>query len=202
MTGLQLADAAVGQVGSDSLLLRFPQIRPNNDVELLRLDFSTALFSTGAVLRASLQNSGREVWAWQRVDAGNAFSMAEGNTTPLVGAVGNMQLLREVSVQPPAFSPNGDGINDEAVFVFTVVRVSDDSPAEVEVYDLSGQRVRKLVEERAVSTGQRALVWDGRNDMGGVVPPGIYFARLRVATEVDGAGIDNAEVLRTISVAY
>ena len=202
LTGLQLADAAVGQVGADSLLLRFPQIRPNDDVELLRLDFSTALFSTGAVLRASLQNSGSEVWAWQRVDAGNAFSMAEGNTTTLVGAVGNMQLLREVSVQPPAFSPNGDGINDEAVFVFTVVRVSDDSPAEVEVYDLSGQRVRKLVEERAVSTGQRALAWDGRNDMGGVVPPGIYFARLRVATEVDGAGIDNAEVLRTISVAY
>ena len=82
------------------------------------------------------------------------------------------------------------------------MRVGDDSPAEVEVYDLSGRRVRKLVEERAVSTGARSLAWDGRDEAAEVVPPGIYFARLRVATEVDGAGIDNAEVLRTVSVAY
>ena len=53
-----------------------------------------------------------------------------------------------------------------------------------------------------MSTGPRSLVWDGRNDEGEVVPPGIYYARLRVATEIDGAGISNAEALSTISVAY
>jgi flagellar hook assembly protein FlgD len=107
-----------------------------------------------------------------------------------------------VVVRPPVFSPNGDGINDEARFEFKVVRVGDDSPAEVWVYDLSGRRVRRLVDQRKVSTGVRALSWDGRNQAGDIVPPGIYYARLRVATETDGAGIENAEVLRTVSVAY
>ena len=132
----------------------------------------------------------------------NAIGLGSGNTTTLVGAVGRKQLIRDVAVTPAAFSPNGDGINDEAMFSFTVIRVGDDSPAEVAVYDLSGRLVRKLVEERAVSTGTRSLAWDGRDDAGAVVPPGIFYARLRVATETDGAGIDNAEVFRTVAVAY
>jgi flagellar hook assembly protein FlgD len=59
-----------------------------------------------------------------------------------------------------------------------------------------------LFEERKVSTGAHVLHWDGRDQAGDIVPPGIYYARLRVATEIDGAGVKNAEVLRTVSVAY
>ena len=82
------------------------------------------------------------------------------------------------------------------------MRVGDSSPAEVVVYDLSGRQVRKLVESRAVSTGPRSLRWDGRDDGGQIELPGVYYARLRVATETFGADVENAEVLRTVSVAY
>ena len=74
--------------------------------------------------------------------------------------------------------------------------------AEVWVYDLAGRLVRRLSEPRKISTGQHVLRWDGRDQVGEVVPPGIYYARLRVATETDGAGIENVGVLRTVSVAY
>ncbi len=202
MERMRVEDALVAETNADSLQLRFPLVGPNGDAELLRLDFRTALFSTGAVLRASLQNGSGGSAAWQRVDAGNAVALGAGNTTTLVGAVGRNELLYDVRVEPRAFSPNGDGINDDTVFEFTVVRVGDSSPAEVIIYDLSGRSVRRLVEQRAVSTGPRSLRWDGRDDAGHVVMPGIYYARLRVATETAGADIDNAEVLRTISVAY
>jgi flagellar hook assembly protein FlgD len=168
----------------------------------LRLDFRTTLFATGAVLRPSLQQRGSTTSTWQRVDGGNAIALGTGNTTTLVSSVGQARLIREVVVRPPAFSPNGDGINDETAFEFKVVRVGDDSPAEVWVYDLAGRLMRRLVEQRKISTGEHALRWDGRDQTGEVVPPGIYYARLRVATETDGAGIENAEVLRTVSVAY
>jgi hypothetical protein len=46
------------------------------------------------------------------------------------------------------------------------------------------------------------LRWDGRDDAGQVVPPGIYYARLRVATETDGAGISSTGTFRTVAVAY
>ena len=202
VSGLALADVEVTASGGDSLQVGFAGIGPSDGVDILRLDFSTALFSTGAVLRPLLQQRGVVSGTWQRVDSGNAIELGMGNTTTLVGAVGSKQLLRDVRVSPSAFSPNGDRINDEATFEFTVVRVGDSSPAEAWIYDLGGRLVRKLVSTRAVSTGPRSLVWDGRNDEGEVVPPGIYYARLRVATEIDGAGISNAEALSTISVAY
>ena len=83
-----------------------------------------------------------------------------------------------------------------------MVRVGDASPAEVLVYDLAGRLVRRLVEQRKVGTGAHTLLWNGRDQAGDIVPPGIYYARLRVATETDGAGVRNAEVLRTVSVAH
>ena len=202
MASLRVDDATITATGSDSLQLSFPLMQPNTGVELLRLDFNTALFSTGAVLRASLQNRSSGEGAWQRVDAGNAFELANGNTTTLVGAVGNKQLLREVRVEPAAFSPNGDGINDEAVFAFKVVRVGDDSPVEVQVYDLGGRPIRRLVEQRAQSSGEYKIAWDGRDQAGEVVPPGIYYARLKVSTQTEGAGIQARQILKTLSVAY
>ena len=199
---LRIEDVSVLATSADSLQLSFPLVDPNNGGDLLRLDFRTALFSTGAVLRASLQNGSGGAAAWQRVDSGDAVALGAGNTTTLVGSVGRNELLYDVEVQPRVFSPNGDGINDDVAFEFTVVRVGDSSPAEVTVYDLSGRKVRQLVESRAVSTGPRSLRWDGRDDAGQVVVPGVYYARLRVATETFGADVENAEVLRTVSVAY
>ena len=202
MIALRVEDAEIAATGTDSLLLSFPLIQPNNGIELLRLDFKTALFSTGAVLRASLQNRASGEGAWQRVDAGNAFELASSNTTTLVGAVGEKQLLREAKVHPAAFSPNGDGINDETIFAFKVVRVGDDSPVEVQVYDLGGRSVRRLSEHRAQSSGAYQIAWDGRDQAGNVVPPGIYYARLKVATQTDGAGIGTSQILKTLSVVY
>ncbi len=198
----RVADAVLMATGADSILVSFPLMQPNDDIELLRLDFNTALFSTGAVLRPSLQNRSSGEGAWQRVDAGNAFELAMGNTTTLVGAVGNKQLLRDVVVRPAAFSPNGDGINDEAVFAFKVVRVGDDSPVEVQVYDLGGRAIRRLEEQRAQSSGEYEIVWDGKDQAGEVVPPGIYYARLKVSTQTEGAGIQARQILKTLSVAY
>ena len=52
----------------DSLQVAFSAISPSSGVEVVRLDFSTALFSTGAVLQASLQHSVEGEGGWQRVD--------------------------------------------------------------------------------------------------------------------------------------
>ena len=84
----------------------------------------------------------------------------------------------------------------------TVVRLSDDSPVEVTIYDLSGRAVRRLVERRAVSTGEYAIGWDGKDASGGLVPPGIYYARLRLAADKGGISTSKTEVLRMVSVAY
>jgi hypothetical protein len=50
--------------------------------------------------------------------------------------------------------------------------------SELVVYDVSGRRVRTLMEMAALS-GEQAVVWDGLDDGGEGVPAGIYVAILR-----------------------
>lgn len=186
----------------DSLHVRFDAVQPNGSTEVLRLDFETALFVTGAVLQAALRNSGADGGAWQRIDPGEALPQVIGNTTTIVAAVEQNALLMDVAVRPAAFSPNGDGINDRTVFAFNVVRVGDDSPVAAEIYDLGGRPMRRLAQARPFSTGPYEIEWDGRDDGGRVVPPGLYVVQLSVDTDIEGAQVKDAHVLRTIAVAY
>ncbi|MCA9730274.1 MAG: hypothetical protein KC729_21515, partial [Candidatus Eisenbacteria bacterium] len=58
------------------------------------------------------------------------------------------------------------------------------------VFDVSGRRVRTLVDRR-LDSGAEALTWDGRDAHGATVTPGVYFVRLV------GEGIDrSAKVVR------
>lgn len=188
--------------GADSLRLSFAAIRPNAGIEVVRLDFRTALFGIGAVLRASLQHSAGGEGTWQRVDPGNALDAVAGNTTTLVGDPTRGELLLDVEVRPSAFTPNGDGVNDRAVFAVKVVRLDDDGPLQVAIYDLSGRLMRQLAEQRATTTGQYEIAWDGTDEQGGRVPPGVYCALLRVAVDSGGLSAARTEVLRTVTVAY
>jgi hypothetical protein len=45
------------------------------------------------------------------------------------------------------------------------------------VYNLLGQKVRTLLDERQTS-GKKMVVWDGKNDGGEAVASGIYFCRI------------------------
>ena len=50
--------------------------------------------------------------------------------------------------------------------------------AALEVFDLQGARVRRVLEE-FLPGGRHRVSWDGRNDDGERVPPGLYHARLQ-----------------------
>lgn len=62
--------------------------------------------------------------------------------------------------------------------------------------------MRRLAQARPFSTGPYEIEWDGRDDGGRVVPPGLYVVQLSVDTDIEGAQVQDAHVLRTISVAY
>ena len=47
----------------------------------------------------------------------------------------------------------------------------------LDVYDVSGRLVRRLI-EGGRRTGLHTITWDGRDDGGAVVAPGVYVSRL------------------------
>ena len=198
-----LEEVEVVPTAPDSLLVRFPIVGPDSTVEILRLDFTSALFATGAVLQAALRNShAADGGTWQRVDPGDVLAHIPGNTTTVVSSFESQALLADVAVRPAVFSPNGDGINDRTFFLFKVVRVEDDSPVEAAVYQLDGQQVRVLGARRALSAGPYEIGWDGRDEHGNLVPPGLYCVRLHIHANTAGAQVENKTVLRIVAVAY
>ena len=57
-------------------------------------------------------------------------------------------------------------------------------PARLEIFDLSGRRVRKLV-NRPLAPGNYTFRWDGRDDHGQPVASGTYFYRFQLGQRVE-----------------
>ena len=72
-------------------------------------------------------------------------------------------------VLPNPFTPNNDGYNDAVFFNFPGLKTG----GEVAIYNMRGRSVRKFVGSQT---------WDGRDDSGGDVPPGVYI----YAVTIDG----------------
>ena len=60
------------------------------------------------------------------------------------------------------------------------VETHHSGPESLEVCDLLGRRVRRL-QSGSFGSGSRAVVWDGRDEKGARVPPGVYLGRLRTS---------------------
>ena len=54
------------------------------------------------------------------------------------------------------------------------------SPVELSVYSVDGRRVRTLVNE-VREAGEYRMVWDGRDDRGAAVQPGMFYVRFVAA---------------------
>lgn len=104
-------------------------------------------------------------------------------------------LVTNFKVVPNPFTPNGDDVNDEVGVTFDIQRLLTPKPVYLEIFDLNGRRLRLI--ERQLSSGGYSQQWDGRDDAGQVVSPGLYL--LRISTEADHAG---AAQTRVVSVAY
>ena len=105
------------------------------------------------------------------------------------------QLVSNIRIGPNPFTPNGDGINDEMTVSLDVQRLVTPKPVRLEIFDLSGRRLHLI--ERELASGGYSQQWDGRDDNGQLVPPGIYI--LSISTDADDAGKAQPHI---VSVAY
>ncbi|NUN70222.1 MAG: hypothetical protein HUU02_10975 [Bacteroidetes bacterium] len=113
--------------------------------------------------------------------------------------------LVSLRVDPNPFTPNGDGRNDATVIDFAVANVEKHKTLRVNVFDLSGRKVREIAtlqtginpfygDPRAGGSG---ILWDGRNDAGTMVAPGVYLIQVAIDTDIGGEVIT-----RTVVVSY
>ena len=194
LSGQALDNVQVLAASTDSLHLSFDPVE--SGVEVMRLDFRGRLFSAGGRLQALLRNSEGDGF-WQRVD-----EKTPRNSLQLVAQPKRKTLFGDLTITPPVFSPNGDTVNDELTLNFTVMMVGGSTAVEAEIFDLSGRRVRRLQEQRQVSSGTYSITWDGTDEANRLLPPGLYTVRLKLDTDTDDIDVGRKELLHTIALTY
>ncbi|MCE2449249.1 MAG: hypothetical protein J4F35_12935 [Candidatus Latescibacteria bacterium] len=116
--------------------------------------------------------------------------IAPGNASELVGTnatnafVTQAQPELQVALSTAIISPNGDGRNDAVAIDLVLSQFAADTAVAVEIFDLSGRRVRQLVSQPR-SAGFYAETWDGRDEQGALVAPGLYLCRVGVEADFD-----------------
>jgi len=130
----------------------------------------------------------------QPVTGGNARN--DVGTNSLLVYTADPRPALGVEIRPAVITPNGDGVHDAASIEYRLIQFAGEVRLEVEVCDLAGRVVRRLVNGRSGS-GSFAVTWDGCSSAGRRVAPGNYICRVRV--DADARSFTAARVL---GVAY
>lgn len=163
---------------------------------LVRLRFASQVFLHGTKLQVAVRNHAAST-PYQPADAGDATALRPSQTLS-IAALGAEQIVADLSVAPNPFTPNGDRVNDAAQIEFSLFKVYAERPAAVRIWALDGRPMRLL--EGAAQGGRQRFTWDGKDDRGRVVPPGLYICQIDVDTDVESRAGQRRSHL--IAVAY
>ena len=95
----------------------------------------------------------------------------------------NAALIADVESAQRVLTPNNDGVNDLFAVAYSLLKLTRPAAVFFRIYDLGGGLVRRGYAGEDQS-GRFAQVWDGRDDWGRLVAPGMYLYHLQVAADV------------------
>ena len=148
----------------------------------LRVIFDGRVFVQGTFFEAEIFDT-QSAEPAQRILPGDANPDVLTNSIRVLTSAGSSRaILPAFVVEPPVFSPNGDGHNDQADVNYTLVQLVRPVDTYIEIFDLAGRRVRVLF-AGVSGSGVFSHSWDGRNEAGELLPVGLYMAKVEVTTE-------------------
>ena len=184
-TGLDIDGTTVAE-GEDFALAiedgRFLFTFPKAFVEdkNIRVRFTSAVFQSSVFVEGRLFSSAAGSLP-QSIEAGNARPDITSDRIQVVASDTRLRVLGAVELSSRVVTLNGDGINDRAEVAFDLFGI-DGGQVRVAVHDLAGRRITTVFAGPATA-GPYAPAWDGRDEQGSAVAPGIYL--IRVALEAD-----------------
>lgn len=180
----------------DGLIVQLPApIRRANNAPI-RVVFGTQVFEFAAIFEGEIFTVDSEVLPQPIVagDAGEALST--NSLRVLSGADESSKFVQSIELSTPVLTPNGDGINDQLEIRYSLFRLPGPVPVALEVYALDGHRIARI-EGGLQDSGPRHLLWDGRDETGQLLKPGLYLFSIVLTTQTT-----QARPLQVLGIAY
>lgn len=154
--------------------LRVRLRRPVSSADSLEVTFKNTILVYGTSFNALAYASWMAGSLPQKVEEERLGDLTVKGSMVSLGRV-----LGDVAVSCNPFTPNGDGENDSTTITFKIFGTVRPVPVSVTVYEVSGRMVRKLW-EMEVGNGEYGVSWNGKDEEGNIVPPGVYLFRVLV----------------------
>lgn len=180
----------------DGLRLHLPERIDRRNNAPMRVVFASEIFVFANIFEAEVEDSqGADLP--QQVEEGDASELVSTNSLRVLGVEDRSdRILKDLQLSGGVFTPNGDGVNDQLHIDYTLFRLPAAVPVQLNVYSLDG----RLVARRALGlqgAGPQSARWDGRDEAGSLVAPGIYLLDVHLDAEAEPT-----RPLRTVGVAY
>jgi len=182
--------------GDGYLEIILPSKVTTND-DIVQVAFQTAVLSYGTSFYVEVWDREKKELLPQTVVPGDAVGEIGTNGLQVFATATSLKVLTGVTVRPEVITPNGDNINDTVTITYTLTLVVGGAEVEIWIYDMAGAKVRILERKERGSAFAIPVEWDGKDEDGNFVFPGIYLCEIRVKTDVG----EFTEV-RPVTVAY
>lgn len=179
--GQQVAFTRVEE-GAERLVVGVPRLDVDRTEEVVEVDFSGEIFRYGATFAGRVFDSQTPQEIWQPVQPGDATALRDGNTLSVQSLALGSRILGTLDLAGGMLTPNGDGANDELAITYDLLKLVAPASVVVEVRDLAGHLVREVY-QGFDAAGRHRRRWDGLDERGQQVAPGLYICRVEVATE-------------------
>lgn len=180
----------------DGVLVFLPQRVSGDNNRVLRLVFAAEIFDLATTFQGEVINSAG-ISLPQFIVDGDVSQELSTNSLSVLGSSGAVpDLLQGLSLSASAFTPNGDGINDELEISYSLFHLPEQVPVSLEVYSLDGRKVATLTAGTQRS-GTQTVRWDGRDQTRALLAPGLYL--LSVAVEAEFV---TAKQIRPVGIVY
>ena len=180
-----------GSLQEDNLVIQLDPGLIRSSVRELEIVFTTVFFKGSEEVTLFLGSSqeGSDPENLQLV----APRLRGGTVVTVLGAVDELVPAASAAIRPRVFRPDRGGA---ARIEFDLTRVLVPVPVTVTIHDLSGRRVRTVVDGEMLEAGEISIPWDGFDDHRGVLAPGIYMCRIRVRAQ------EAVTLVRFFGIAY
>ena len=189
-------DPAGVEVVDDDFVVQLPQRVSRAYNPSLRVIFAAEVFDFAHTFGGEVFNAGSTDLP-QPVEGGDVSAAIGTNSLRVLAAsAANPQVVQDVQFSSGVVTPNGDGVNDELVISYSLFALPQSVPVRLQVFSLDGRRVAQ-VERGQQGSGPQHLHWDGRDQRGATLAPGLYLLGIGIEAE-DKSGLQ----LRPINLAY